>query len=147
MSVASRQVKAFICVAMAVLLLHGCRSDAEREGTQPAPNVTTFEQGRFDDLPQFPRSDPLGSRSEKDGVVSRSFVAKGATAEQVMRFYERSLQGWQQLEPSHPVGTSTHRATWARGNWLLEVSTSSYASSVEDPMEAQVQYSLVLIPR
>ncbi len=136
-----------MCVGIAALLLHGCGSDPAREGAQPAPDVTTFEQGRFDDLPQFPRSDPLGPRSEKSGVVSRSFVAKGATAEQVMQFYEQSLQGWQQVEPSHLVGTSTHRAKWARDKWFLEVSTSSYASSIDDPMEARVQYSLVLIPR
>ena len=141
-----RRVRQLACVGVVVVILPGCRSEAEREGTQPDPDVTTFEQGRFDDLPQFPRSDPLGTRSEKGGVVSRSFVAKGATPEQVMQFYERSLQAWRQVEPSHLVGTSAHRAKWARDDWLVEVSASNYASSIDDAMEVRVQYSLVLSP-
>ncbi len=144
---APRRVRAFLSVGMAGLVLAGCARDREREGAQPAPDVTTFEQGRFDDLPLFPRSDPVGPRSEKEGVVTRSFVAKGATPEQVMQFYEGRLKGWQQVEPSHLVGTSTHRAKWALDNWFLEVSASAYASSIDDPLEAQVQYSLVLSPR
>lgn len=142
-----RRVPRLACAAAVVLVPHGCAREAERAGTQPAPDVTTFEQGRFDDLPQFPRSESLGARTEKDGVASRSFVVKGATPEQVMQFYERSLQGWHQLEPSHLVGTSTHRSKWTTDDWLLEVSASGYASSIDDPMEVQVQYSLVLHPR
>lgn len=136
-----------VWVATAALLVAACGVDNQREGTQPAPAVTTVEQGRFDDLPLFPRSDPVGSRNEKEGVVSRSFVAKGATAEQVMQFYERELEGWRLVEPPQRAGTTTLRAKWAQGNWYLQVSTAAHPPAVDDPAEAQVQYSLVLSPR
>ena len=48
----------------------GCGSGEKQPAAQPVPEVTSFERGRFDDLPVFFRSDPLGPRSEKDGVVS-----------------------------------------------------------------------------
>ncbi len=147
MSAASQRATRLVCAGVVALMLTGCGRERAREGAQPAPDVTTFEQGSFDDLPLFPRSEPLGARSEKDGVVSRSFVAKGATPARVMQFYEASLKAWRQVEPTHVVGTSTHRAKWAQDNWLLEVSASGYASSIDEPLEARVQYSLVLSPR
>lgn len=135
-----------VVALLALLALAGCAVREEREGTQAAPDVTTLEQGRFDNLPLAPRSDPIGPRSEKEGVVSRSFTAKGTTAEQVVRFYEQNLRGWRQVEPVHQVGTSSYRGTWAQGGWLLEVSSGT-APALDDPLEAQVQYSLVLRPR
>lgn len=141
------RTRGLVSALAAVLALGGCSDrEEQREGTQPAPAVTTFEQGRFDDLPLAPRSDPVGPRSEKEGVVTRSFSAKGTTPEQVLRFYEQNLTGWRQLEPVHEVGTSSYRATWAQGEWLLEVS-SGRAPALDAPLEAQVQYSLVLRPR
>ncbi len=139
-SVGAKRLVMALLVAMA---LGGCGTREEREGTQPAPGVTTFEQGRFDDLPLAPRSDPIGPRSEKDGVVSRSFTAKGTTPEQVLRFYEQNLAGWTQVEPVHEVGTSSYRGSWLRDEWLLEVSAGR-APALDDRLEAQAQYSLVL---
>ncbi len=138
--------KRLLATLLVLVALAGCSDREEREGAQPAPDVTTFEQGRFDDLPLAPRSDPVGLRSEKEGVVSRSYTAKGTTPEQVLRFYEQNLQGWRQVEPVHQVGTSTYRGTWAEGEWLLEVSAGT-APTVDDRPEVQAQYSLVLRPR
>jgi len=137
-----------VLVVMALsLVLAGCGRDRQsREGTQPAPAVTTFEQGRFDDLPLFPRSDPIGPRSEKDGVVARSYTARGTTSERLLQFYEGNLPGWRQVEPIRKFGTSSYRAAWTRGNWLLEVSSGA-SPAFDDAGDAQVQYSLVLRPR
>jgi hypothetical protein len=134
-------------VALALLALTGC-GDAgqEREGTQPAPAVTTFEQGLFEDLPLFPRSDPIGPRSEKDGVVARSYTARGTTPERLVRYYEDNLTGWRQVEPSRRFGTSSYRAKWARDDWFLEVSSGA-SPALDDAGDAQVQYSVVLSPR
>ncbi|MDP8992415.1 MAG: hypothetical protein M3N31_05080 [Actinomycetota bacterium] len=129
------------------LVVAGCGGDRqEREGAQTAPAVTTFEQGRFDDLPLFPRSDPIGPRSEKEGVIARSYTARGTTPERLLQFYEDKLTQWRQVEPVRKFGTSSYRAKWARDNWLLEVSSGA-SPALDDAGDAQVQYSLVLSPR
>lgn len=138
--------KRLLVALLALTALGGCSEREEREGAQPAPDVTSFEQGRFDNLLLAPRSDPVGPRSEQEGVVSRSFTAKGTTPEQVLRFYEQNLTGWRQVEPVHEVGTSSWRGTWEQGQWRLEVSAGR-APALDDPLEAQAQYSLVLRPR
>lgn len=129
---------------------HACAGAASREGTQPAPDVTTFEQGVFDDVPRFPRSEPLGSRSEKAGVVAQSFRAFGASPRAVLEYYARSLAGWQQVEPITRTGTVDFRARWATDRWTLLV-TAAPAPTTSDGNQADVpepktQYSLTLSP-
>lgn len=139
-----------LVVATAMLAGAACGGDGEeREGTQPAPDVTTFEQGRFDDLPVFPRSDPFGPRSEKDGVVARTYRATGADPGQIIDFYARELagQGWRMAEPVFRSDAET-RGDWVVDDYRLEVS----ATRVDDdrdpaPANAVAQYSLVLRPR
>lgn len=140
-------------VGLLVALALGSQAcaDAEpREGTQPAPDVTTFEQGVFDEVPRFPRSEPLGSRSEKGGVVAQSFRAFGATPKSVLDYYTRSLPGWEQVEPITQTGTEDFRARWARDAWTLLV-TAAPAPTTSDGNQADVpepktQYSLTLTP-
>ncbi len=127
-----------------------CADPEPREGTQPAPDVTTFEQGVFDDVPRFPRSEPLGPRSEKAGVVAQSFRAFGATPRAVVEYYARSLPGWEQIEPITQTGTEDFRARWARDAWTLLV-TAAPAPTTSDGNQADVpepktQYSLTLTP-
>ncbi len=57
--------------AVVVSVVLGACSPSD-EGSQPAPAVTTFGQGDFENLPLPPRSEPLGERSEEDGAVARS---------------------------------------------------------------------------
>lgn len=132
-------------LALALVLFAACSSEG-REGTQPAPGVTTFEQGRFDDLPTFPRSTPLGPRSEKQGVVARSFRATGATPAQVLGYYERALDDWIVLDSPHRVGTSDYRGTWATDDYTLLIS-SAPAPGVDQRYETVTQYSLTLSPK
>jgi hypothetical protein len=130
-----------------VVALAGCGGRSqEREGTQPAPAVTTFEEGSFDDLPLFPRSDPIGPRTEKEGVIARSYTARGTTPERLLQFYEDKLPGWRQMEPVRKFGTSSYRAKWARDNWFLEISSGA-SPALDDAGDAQIHYSLVLSPR
>jgi len=136
---------------MALAVASSACTDAEsRAGTQPAPDVTTFEQGVFDDIPRFPRSEPLGSRSEKAGVVAQSFRAFGATPRSVLDYYARSLPRWEQIEPITQTGTVDFRARWARDGWTLLV-TAAPAPTVSDGNQADVpepktQYSLTVSP-
>lgn len=138
--------------AAAVLALVGagaCGGSPDPPAAQPAPNVTTFEPGRFDDLPKFPRSDPLGPRNEKAGVVAQSFMATGATPAQVLDFYRHSLgHEWRLIHEPEKLGVGTYRADWRSAEWHLRVSATE--ESELDPSNASkdvaVQYSLTLTP-
>lgn len=132
--------------AAAALLIVSCGDDAT---TQPAPNVTSFEQGVFDCLPIYPRSDPLGPRADQDGTISRSYRSIGATPQRIIDFYAAELAStrWEPAAPIPPAGAVV-RADWARDNLRLEVS----ASQIEDRQnptstDYAVQYNLVLRPQ
>ncbi len=132
------------------LLVAGCAPRGEDPATQPAPDVTTFEQGRFDDLPQFPRSDPVGPRTEEAGVVARSYGARGASPEQVLEFYKEALEeGWNMVTPIERLGPSTFRAEWVSDEYRLLVSATR-ESTLDPPDDAAnpvvTQYSLTLHP-
>jgi len=126
----------------------GC-ADASDEGTLPAPDLTTFEKGAFDNLPQLPRSEPFGARSEKNGVVTRTYRATGYTPSAVIDFYKRNLfaEGWTQAEPVYRADAQA-RGDWVNDDWRLEVSAAPIPDR-QNPAstEAVVQYSLVLRPR
>lgn len=126
-----------------------CACAGSDEGTQPAPDVTTFEQGRFDDLPLLPKSEPMGARTEKNDIVSRTYRAVGVTPEGVIEFYRRELPsaGWRETEPGFREDTES-RGDWVTDDWRLEVS-SQRIDDRQNPSADQVvvQYSLVLRPR
>ena len=142
-----------VLVVIAAAAVGACGGGEERRGTgaQPAPRTDTFEQGLFDEIPRFPRSEPLGPRSEKSDVVAQSFRAEGAAPEQVLDYYRASLEGWDLVTPPRPIGEagSTLRGKWARENWLLTISASP-APTVEGQNETALtvssQYSLSLAP-
>ncbi len=144
-----------LCVGAVAFLvglgLVGCGRNGPDEGTQPAPAVTTFEQGPFDDLPQFPRSEPVGPRSEKDGVVARSYKATGASPQQVLEFYRDGLPPrWKMVAPIEKLGVATFQADWVDESYRLGVSATreSLLDTDDDARDAAVsQYSLTLQPR
>ncbi len=83
--------KTVVICALLVFIGSAC-SDDEPEATQPSPTETTFEQGTFDNLPIYPRSEPLGERNEKDGVVSRSYRSTGIAPQTLLGFYADELE-------------------------------------------------------
>ncbi len=132
------------------LLIGGCAPRDTDPAAQPAPDVTTFEQGRFDELPQFPRSDPVGPRTEKDGVVARSYRARGTSPEQVLEFYRDALdERWQMVTPIERLGPGTFRAEWVADDYRLLVSATR-EGTLDAPDDAAnpavAQYSLTLHP-
>ena len=137
-------------IVLAALLGVGCGAQEDPPVAQPAPGVTTFEPGRFDDLPQYSRSEPLGPRSEEKGVVSRSFKVPGASPEQVLDFYVDALEEpWRLLSGVEKLGAGTFRADWVTEDHLLRVSTTREPEldSTDDASETFVtQYSLTLHP-
>ena len=135
---------------LSAVVLAGCGAGTADPAAQPAPGVTTFEEGRFDDIPQFPRSEPLGPRHEKDGVVARSYKAPGASPDQVLDFYRDALQErWSMVTAVEKLGVGTLRADWVDDEHLLRVSATreSLLDSEDDASETAVtQYSLTLHP-
>ena len=123
-----------------------CGADGRRDA-QPAPGVSVFRDGRFDEIPRYPRTDPLGGAVEKGDVVSQSFVARNATPHQVLEYYERSLAGWSVVEPVRAVGEGAVRGAWAKDGRHLVVS-AGLAPTVEadDPERPMAQYNLQLGP-
>jgi hypothetical protein len=136
-------------VALVALLLVAACGDGGPPEAQPAPGVSTFEVGRFEDLPLHPRSDPVGTRSETDGVTTQSFVTDGVTTRDVLEFYERVLpeRGWVPIGQIERTGPDAHRGDWQQDGWSLQVSASDAAAldtggQVAD--EVTTQYSLIL---
>lgn len=142
--------KAGVLTTVMVMTIAGC-GDGEKQGvTQPAPNVTTFEPGRFDDLPQYPRSEPVGPRSDKSGAVARSYRARGAAPQVVLEYYEKNLDParWRMISRIEQLGNDTYRAAWASGSYRLRVSATREPQLDENAASTQVitQYSLTLEP-
>ena len=135
---------------LSTVVLASCGAGTTDPAAQPAPGVTTFEEGRFDDIAQFPRSEPLGPRHEKDGVVGRSYKAPGASPDQVLDFYRDALkERWSMVTAVEKLGVGTLRADWVDDEHLLRVSATreSLLDSEEDASETVVtQYSLTLHP-
>ncbi len=136
--------------AALMVLLVGCRADDSNPRAQSTPGVTTFEQGRFDDLPQFPRSQPLSARAEERGVIARSYKATGASPQQVMEFYRDALgQRWTMVTGIEKLGVGTFRADWVGEDYRLRVSATAEPEldSRNDASQTVVtQYSLTLNP-
>lgn len=136
-------------VALLVVVAAGaCRAEEPEPATQPAPDVTTFEPGKFDDLPLFPRSDPLGPRTDEDGVVARSYRAVGTTAREVVEYYRSTLAtDWTLASAPEQLGPRTYRADWVTDEYRLRVSATegeTLESGDTPSAEEAVQYSLTL---
>lgn len=142
-----RARRAALLGALAVLLVLPACASGSTGDTQPAPGVTTFRGGAFDQLPRYPRSDAVGRPAEEGDVVSQSFSVPGAAPADILGFYEDRLQGWLLVEPIEEVGDDVYRGTWSRDGRHLMVSASP-APTLEpaSPPRPITQYNLQLGP-
>lgn len=129
-------------VALAVVAV-GCGTGPSRPA-QPAPSVTAFTGGAFDQLPRYPRTDPIGPRNDSGAISQQSFTATGTTPEQVLNWYADHLRTWTVVEAPHKTGAADVAGEWAMGDRRLQV-TAGPAPTVGS--ETTVQYSLLLQPR
>lgn len=144
-------------MAAAALTVPTACSDQDDDGQQPVTDTRAVGEGeafggRFAELPLVPRSEPVGTLSEEDGFVTRSYAAEGASPERVMEFYESSLPalGWDVVLPPEPSGTSTIQAEWASDELLLRITANEAAAlgGDQNPTEAVTsQYSLIMSER
>ena len=136
-------------IALLAAVSVACGSDpTDTNETQPAPDVTTFEEGAFEQLPLYPDSEPIGARSEKDGVVTRSYKVQNVTVDMILAFYAERLEaaGWERAEPALRENTES-RADWVNDQHRLEISAQDIRGPEDPPSDQHVvQYSLVLHP-
>lgn len=150
-STSARHQPAMWGKAIALALLVGslgtaCGEGDGGEGTQPAPDVTTFEQGRFDDLPLPAEAEPVGRRSEKEGIVTRSYQVQDLLPVDIIDFYEEALegQGWT-LVGIEDFSQGT-RGDWAIEGYTLRVSANEAPGLDAPGSQPGTQLSLVLSP-
>ena len=134
----------------------GCGSDTDDGGgddvaAQPAPDVSTFTEGGFDEIPRHPTSDELSPRNEARGVVSQSYVVRNTTAEGVLGFYSDVLADLTVVSDPESIGANTWRGIWrtAEGDVLIVSATAEPGADDEQPgapSDHDVQYSLSLGP-
>ena len=128
-----------------------CAGGSEEPEAQPAPGVERFtEDGIFEGIPRYPRSEPVGPRREVSGATVRTWSVRNATPEQVLQFYADTLvaDAWREMEAPHAVNKSW-RGSWRRQGATLQVSAGP-APAIEQPEPASpdpiVQYSFTLRP-
>jgi hypothetical protein len=141
MPTGTRRPAAFALLAVAVLLVAGCRTGGPGDA-QPAPEVSGFRQGGFDELPRYRGSEELGVVSEDGDVVTQSFSAEGTSPELVLDFYRKELEGWTSLG-REDVGDALREDFRDGDGNRLEVSATTLSQGGSD-LQPTVQYSLVL---
>ena len=137
----------------APVLLLACGSDADDGDVeaQPAPDVSTFAEGGFDEIPRHPTSEELSPRNEARGVVTQSYVVRNTTAERVLGFYSDVLDDLTALSEPQSIGSNTWRGVWrtADDDVLIVSATAEPGADAEQPgapSDNDVQYSLSLGP-
>lgn len=141
----ARALLALVLASLLALAAGACSGDsAESNDAQPAPEVSTFAPGGFDDVPRYRGSQEAGPRSEDGDVVSQSFFVEGADPQMVIDFYRNQLQGWE-FSGERDVGDAlTAEFTEpGEGGRRLEVSAGVTNRGGLD-MTQTLQYSLVL---
>lgn len=132
-------------------LLAACDTASE-EGTQPRPDVTTFEQGDLDDIPLLPRSEPISSPSEEEGVVARSYLVRNTAPADVLRFYEEQLADATVVSEPEEIGANSFRGRWQLDQRRVLTVSATQEGGVEgtedmsEATEVLTQYSLSLAP-
>ncbi len=133
-----------LSVVLVLLVPIACSNDngSTVGDAQPAPGVSTFKPGGFDDLPRYRGSRDAGTRSEDGNVVSQSFFVDGADPELIIEFYRSELSGWE-FAGEHDEGDALTAEFTEPGDGgrRLEVSATSVDNAPDD---TTAQYSLVL---
>lgn len=140
-------------VALVALLIAGCGDGDGGDDVgdaQPAPDVQTFQDGDFGEIPLPPLAEEAGERSEEDGVVAQSFFVRNRTPQEILEFYEAELAALDAQVVSSPAASGdAWRGTWLVGDRELLVSAIP-APTVEgaevEHAEVVSQLSLELSP-
>jgi hypothetical protein len=148
-------VAALCCVVGLVSVGAACTADDDTAGgpargpagdtrvLPPAGDPDTVNAD-FEGVPLYPGSEPIGVRSEKDGVVTRSFRSPSAQPNEVMSHFVNTL--------GEPAGGVDDIGDGLRGEFRTEdarpltISVTRLGGNPGDTSPG-VQYSLVVHPR
>jgi hypothetical protein len=135
-------------VAAPLAVAVGCGGGSD--DAQPRPDVTTFEDGQFDDVPLVPESDPVTPANQEAEVDARSYEVRNRTPAEVLQFYEQQL-GLPMVGEIENIGNDTFRGRWEfpDGRTLTVSATPGETLEGGDNSAASqffTQYSLVLAP-
>lgn len=140
-----------LVIAAPLLLVAACDADSDK-GAQPRPDVTTFQEGDFDDVPLLPASEPLTPPTQEEAVDTRSYVVRNNTPAEVLQFYEQQLAESTLVSGPEEIGNNTYRGRWQLdGGRVLTVSATPGPTLEQDSESAyagefRTQYSLSLAP-
>lgn len=116
-------------------------------GALPAPNVTAFTGGTFDDIPRHPLGDPINERDNQDGVTVQSFLVRDTAPRDVIDYYQDVLAEQEMVGSIEETGENAYRGEWMLDGRILQVSTrlAPTGDQAQDrSSDAQTQYSLIL---
>ena len=136
-------------LVLALGFLAGCGDDDEAPEAQPSPgDGTAFSSGDFEGLPLPPLAEPAGERSERDGVVARSYFVRNRTPEAVLEFYRDHFEETegQVIASPEAVGNEAWRGTWLVEDRELLVSALPAPTAGGEDDEVVTQLSLELSP-
>ena len=147
----SRPTTPTTLLASVVIVLAAAACSASDEGTQPRPDVATFEQGDFDDIVLHPRSEAVSPPNEEGGNVARSYVVRNASPEEVLDFYKTQLAEFDVVEEPASIGANTFRGRWQLDQERVLTVSATLATNLGDvpdiaDSEQVSQYSLSLSP-
>lgn len=141
--------------AVALLAVAGC-GDGDGDGAsvgepeaQPAPGVTTFQEGDFAGIDLPSTATPVNERTEEDDAVAQSFEVRNTTPEEIMAFYSDALAEYDVLEAPEEIGVGTMRGRWEVDGRRLTVAAQTAETLNDNPGAPEVltQLSLSLEPQ
>lgn len=103
-------------------------------GTGGDPDTANAD---FEGIRLYPGSDPVGSKTTEDGVVSQSFSVAGSDPNVVLSHFVNTLSGWEQTGVDD-IGEGLRTEFRSPDGQVLEVSATTIAD------DDATQYSMVL---
>ena len=136
-----------LCCLVAV----GCGSGENADSGAARPGSVNGAASRFDDLPRYPGSRALASRTRNDnGVLTQTFAVPNATPDVIVEYLLDVLprHGWQAVNAPQADGEGTRRGVWRHGLLHLVVATSPAPTlpASDAASRTSSQYSFVLYP-
>ncbi len=127
-----------------VLVVSACSSGSGSDGTQA--KASTFGTGQFEGIPLLVRTDPVGARTDRGGVVTRSYKTTGFTTKQVLDHYRTLLhgRGWTADGAVQKIGPNAYRGAWIRKGHRLVITASGAGGLNPKTNQPAVQFNLML---
>jgi hypothetical protein len=130
--------------------LAACGSDrgSAKANTPPGRSPKSLS-AVFDALPHYPRSQATSDRTRGDqGTIVRSYLVKGASAQQVLDYFVEVLprQGFEPAATPTTQGANSLRGEWRVGKRTLAITITPAPAVGGSSGDVATQYSFLLSP-